>query len=53
MYSIKKIQFLKRQEQKREKGLLRDSEGMVIVPRPPVRSRTELLKRMREMGYGR
>ena len=47
MYKLKKIAFLKRQETKREKGLLRDSEGKKVIARPKL-TRNELLKRMKE-----
>ena len=49
-YSFKKICYLKRIETKREQGLLRDCEGIVIVSRG-IGSRHDLIRRMYASGY--
>jgi hypothetical protein len=57
----RKFFFLKKRDTKQRQGLLRtadgdpvvDDNGRVVVARKPIRGRASLLRRMREVGYGR
>ena len=49
--NIRKIAMLRRQEKKRERGLLRDCEGKLIVGQPKIKTRADLIKRMYANGY--
>jgi hypothetical protein len=49
--NIRKIAMLRRTETKRERGLLRDCEGKLIIGQPKIKSRSELIRRMMANGY--
>jgi ribonucleotide monophosphatase NagD (HAD superfamily) len=49
--NVRKIAMLRRQETKRERGLLRDCDGKLIVGQPKIKSRADLIRRMYANGY--
>jgi predicted solute-binding protein len=49
--NIRKIAMLRRQETKRERGLLRDCDGKLIIGQPKIKTRADLIRRMYANGY--
>jgi hypothetical protein len=50
--NIRKIAMLRRQETKRERGLLRDCDGKLIIGQPKIKSRSELIRLHQRINAG-